>query len=72
MKKLAIAVLFGAACIIALSSVQPASADSFSFGFRTGNGEMAYRDGYYDNHHRWHHWRNDDGENSHGPLLCEL
>jgi len=48
----------------------PASADSFSIGVNSHQGRgntvsvgfgdiaFAYRDGYWDNSHRWHRWRN--------------
>ena len=35
----------------------PASAQPGSFSFRVGNVAMGFNDGYYDNGHRWHRWR---------------
>jgi hypothetical protein len=60
MKKLMIvAAICGAFTMISVGTSTPAAArDSFSFSFDTGNVYMGYRDGYYDNNHRWHRWRN--------------
>lgn len=36
----------------------PASAQPAHFSFRIGDVAMGFNDGYYDNYHRWHRWRN--------------
>ncbi len=41
-----------------LPSVPAVARDSVAFSFDIGNVRMAYSDGYWDNDHRWHPWRN--------------
>jgi len=60
MKKLMIvAALCGAFTAMSVATSTPASArESFNFSIDSGNVYMGYRDGYYDNNHRWHRWQN--------------
>ena len=43
---------------IGLAMAAPAMAQGFAFSFDTGNVRMGYSDGYWDNGHHWHAWRN--------------
>jgi hypothetical protein len=54
--------LLAAAVVIAPLAVSaPAAAYSnVSVGFNVGDVDLAYRDGWYDHHHGWHRWHNDD------------
>ena len=65
MKKLTAAAMFAATlAVTSIGATLPASAQgyrsqpSFNFSFNTGDVRFAYRDGYWDNGHRWHNWRN--------------
>src|SRR3954469_16457740 len=51
--------LLGAVAAAGLSlSALPAAADAVRFSFDVGNVRAAYSDGYWDNDHHWHKWRN--------------
>ncbi len=60
MKKLAMmAAILGTVSTLAIADAHmaPAAArDSFSFSFSVGDVDMAYRNGYYDRHGRFHYW----------------
>jgi hypothetical protein len=61
MKFLSMTVLgaVGAAVLaITLPAAPAAARDSFAFSFDVGNVRMGYSDGYWDNNHQWHSWRN--------------
>lgn len=55
------AAIFGAVALVPTLTIStPAMArDAFTFSFRTGNVDLAFRDGYYDRRHNWHRWRNE-------------
>ena len=59
LKNAAIAVTMAA---IAFSAAAPASArarqNNSAVSFSIGNVAFGYRDGYWDNGHTWHNWRN--------------
>lgn len=61
LKAMAIAGALGAGSLL---FAPPASAhtrgSSVSIYVDVGNVAIAYRDGYYDHHHRWHSWRSRD------------
>jgi|SRR5690242_20708026 hypothetical protein len=42
----------------ALALATPAAAGSIGIYFNTGDVAFAYRDGWWDQNHRWHPWRN--------------
>ena len=50
--------------VVGSSALAAAPADAYpvrsgvSVYFNTGNVAVGYRDGYYDNHRRWHRWAN--------------
>jgi hypothetical protein len=51
--------VIGAVAAAFLGSALPVLArDSVSFSFDVGNVRMGYTDGYWDNGHHWHKWRN--------------
>ena len=56
-KTICAAVIVGGAAIFAASSFVPAPAAAAGIVFDFGNVGIAYSDGYYDHHHRWHKWR---------------
>jgi hypothetical protein len=59
MKKLTAAAMLAATLAVgSIGSAAPASAQGFNFSFDVGDVRFAYRDGYWDNHHRWHKWHN--------------
>jgi len=41
-----------------LSTAETASAGSVGISLNLGNVAFAYQDGYWDQGHHWHHWRN--------------
>jgi hypothetical protein len=49
-----------AATVLSTASLAavPASAQPTRFSFQIGDVAVGYNDGYYDNYHRWHRWRN--------------
>ena len=53
MKKIICAALLAGTALAFASTAQAAVGISFNFG----DVGVAYSDGYYDNHHHWHHWR---------------
>ena len=62
MKSRLTAALFAGAIASALLAVPgPASArSSFAITFSTGDVAFAYRDGWWDRNHHFHHWRHDE------------
>ena len=60
MKKLILAAaVIGAFATVSMTASMPAMArDAFTFSFDTGAVAFAYSDGYWDNSHTWHKWRN--------------
>lgn len=60
MKKLIIAaaIVGSFATISVASSPAHAQRERFSFSFDTGDVQMGYSNGYFDNRGRWHTWRN--------------
>jgi hypothetical protein len=47
-------------CSVALLSAAFAVPAMAAVHVNFGNVSVGYRDGYQDNHHRWHHWRQSD------------
>ena len=63
MKKLLMAAAvigtFATASLVSVTASAPAfAADAFSFSFDTGAVRFGYSDGYWDNDHHFHKWRN--------------
>lgn len=40
-----------------VAPVTASARDSFAIMFNTGDVDIAYRDGWWDHHHHFHHWR---------------
>lgn len=43
--------------IVVASLIGITGASAATVGFRIGDVAIGYNDGYWDNHHHWHHWR---------------
>ncbi len=56
--RLTAAAVVAAALSFALPTGHATAADAFHFSFDVGNVRLAYTDGYWDGHHKWHAWRN--------------
>lgn len=54
--KAIVAALLGASVV--WGGVPSLARDPVTLSFDIGDVETAYSDGYWDNHHRWHNWRN--------------
>lgn len=65
MNKFAYSLIAAAALSIAAvaATAAPAEAKNVSFSITLGNVQIAYVDGYYDNHRRWHPWRSNAERN---------
>jgi hypothetical protein len=60
-----VAVLSAVTSICAIAAVPPALAGvGISLDF--GDVAIGYQDGYYDSHHRWHHWAHPDDYKAYG------
>lgn len=60
MKTVLAAAIFAATIGATALGTTPASADRLYLSFSSGDVAFAYRDGWWDRDHRWHHWRDRD------------
>ncbi len=60
MKRTITAVLLSGAMGLAAIAAAPQASAQIGISLNFGDVGIAYQDGYWDSHHHWHHWRNND------------